>query len=268
MTKHVNDSDPILSIKDLKVRQNGVEILKGINWTVLPGQHWAILGPNGCGKSTLISAITAYVTPVEGSLELIGQRYGEADWQELRKQIGIVSSTLTSRVPADETAVTTVHSGESAQLDYWSREDNLDRTKALRCMGKMAIRSLAEREWGILSQGERQKVFIARSLMLDPKLIILDEPCAGLDPVARERFLRSIQKLIQKKRSPSIVFVTHHIEEIVPEITHVLLIKNGKVLNSGTKREVLNSKNLSAVFGADLKASKRPKLDRWTLSLN
>jgi len=257
----------LLKTQELSVQIGDAHILKGINWQVNTGEHWAILGANGCGKTSLLAAITAYLTPSKGDVFFMGEAYGETDWDEVRHKIGMVSSALARRVPADEPAIETVLSGESAQLGYWTREKQVDARKARRCLSKMGVRSLENRPWGVLSQGERQKVFIARALMADPKLLILDEPCAGLDPVAREHFLQSLQKLTTLKRGPSLVLVTHHIEEIIPEITHVLVLKKGKVLAAGPKAEVLNSQNLSQAFGAELKVRKQPKQDRWTLQL-
>lgn len=257
----------LLHVNALKVRRGETEILKGIDWTVQTNEHWAILGANGCGKTSLLAAITAYLSPSSGEVYFMGEKYGETDWNEVRHKIGIVSSALARRVPPEEPAIETVLSGENAQLGYWTRQSKVDATKARRCLGKMGVRALADRLWGVLSQGERQKVFIARALMSDPKLLILDEPCAGLDPVARERFLQSLQKLAQMKRGPALILVTHHIEEIIPEITHVLILKDGKVLAAGPKAEVLNSANMSQAFGADLKIRKQPKQDRWTLQL-
>ncbi|MEM8868307.1 MAG: ABC transporter ATP-binding protein [Verrucomicrobiota bacterium] len=261
-------TQPILSLKNLCLERDSNQILKDIQWTVNTGEHWAIMGANGSGKSSLLATLTAYLSPNSGSIHLLGEDYGNADWQAVRERIGIVSSSLTRRVPSDEPAIETVLSGATAQLGYWTRERTVDNTKALRCLSKLKIRKLANRLWGILSQGERQKVFIARALMADPKLLILDEPCAGLDPVAREHFLQSLQNLAQSRKAPALIFVTHHIEEIFPEISHVLLLKNGKVLAQGPKAEILNSSLLSAALGAPITVRKQPKAERWTIKLN
>jgi iron complex transport system ATP-binding protein len=257
----------ILELNGLIVRKGKTVILKGIDWTVNRGEHWAILGANGCGKTSLLAALTAYLTPNGGTVELVGERYGEADWHEVRQQIGMVSSALTHRVPNDETALTTVLSGETAQLGYWTREENVDTSMALRCLGKLGIRHLSERPWGVLSQGERQKVFIARALVAQPQLLILDEPCSGLDPVARKHFLESIRTIAQKKKSPGLILVTHHVEEIIPEISHVLVLKQGKVLAAGTKAEVLKSSLLSRAFGAEIKIRRNSRTQGYSLSL-
>lgn len=260
-------SRPLLSIRQLKLERGDTEILKGIDWRINTGEHWAILGANGCGKTSLLTAITAYLSPNSGEIELLGERYGEADWQELRTKIGMVTHSLARRVPDDEPAIETVLSGSDAQLGYWSRDRKPPTEKALRCLGKLKVRPLANRTFGILSQGERQKVFIARALMSEPKLLILDEPCAGLDPVAREQFLDQVDKFAQAKRGPSLILVTHHIEEIIPAMTHVLILKKGKVLAAGPKAKVLNSSNLSKAFNAKLSVRKNNRTQRYTLSI-
>ncbi|MGE9289344.1 MAG: ABC transporter ATP-binding protein [Puniceicoccales bacterium] len=263
--KEKKENQGILSLEGLDLYGGDTKILKGIHWEIADGEHWAILGANGCGKSSLLAAVLAYRTPAAGEICLLGERYGASNWQELRKRIGMVSSVLTHRVPPGEVALETVLSGEAAQLGYWSRSSNPKEGRALRCLGQMGVRHLANRQWSVLSQGERQKVFIARALMQDPALLILDEPCAGLDPVAREKFLESLRKLAQRKKGPTLIFVTHHVEEIFPEISHVLVLRKGRVLDSGRKEEMLNADILGRAFGASLSVARR-KGDRWQLS--
>lgn len=258
---------PILKVENLSVRREDTQIIRDINWTINQGEHWAILGANGCGKTSLLAAITAYLTPSSGTIQFMDECYGNTDWNEVRHQIGMVSSALARKVPADETALDTVLSGTTAQLGYWTREKVIDSRKALHQLGKMGVRKLAGRNWQILSQGERQKVFIARALMTKPELLILDEPCAGLDPVAREHLLRRLSQLASKGKGPSLVLVTHHIEEIFPEISHVLILNKGKAMASGPKRAVLNSKNLSKAFGANVRV-RRDSNDHWKLTVN
>jgi iron complex transport system ATP-binding protein len=255
---------PLLSVEGLAVMRGDTHILRRIDWRVEHGQHWAILGANGCGKTSLLSAITAYLTPSSGEIVFEGDAYGETDWNEVRLRIGIVSNALTRRVPPAENAFTTVLSGATAQLGFWTREKTVPVDKAMRCLGQLGVRHLADRRWEVLSQGERQKVFIARALMADPRLLILDEPCAGLDPVARENFLARLRKLAARKSGPALILVTHHVEEIFPEITHVLVLKKGRVLAAGPAEDVLSSETLSAAFGAPL-ALERDRHGRWRL---
>ncbi|MBC2594765.1 ATP-binding cassette domain-containing protein [Ruficoccus amylovorans] len=243
---------PLLSVEGLAVMRGDTHILRRIDWRVERGQHWAILGANGCGKTSLLSAITAYLTPSSGEIVFDGDAYGETDWNEVRLRIGIVSNALTRRIPPGEDALNTVLSGGTAQLGFWTRSKSIPTDKALRCLGKLGVRHLAERRWEVLSQGERQKVFIARALMADPRLLILDEPCAGLDPVAREHFLTRLRKLAALKNGPAMILVTHHVEEIFPEISHVLVLRKGRVLAAGPVGEALSSETLSQAFGAPL----------------
>jgi len=249
----VSDSSELLSVHNLQVSRGNTRILSGITWRICEGEHWAILGANGSGKTALLSAIMAYLTPSYGEIRLLGRNYGSDDWPELRKVIGIVSSALTRQIPPDETALDTVLSGENAQIGYWNRRRSAHETKAKRCLAQMGVSRLAGRPWGVLSQGERQKVFIARALMTDPRLLILDEPCAGLDPVARVHFLQSMRRLASKKRGPAMILVTHHVEEIIPEISHVLVLQRGRSLAAGPVPHILKSSVLTEAFGSPIK---------------
>jgi len=246
----------ILEVSQLKVERGRAAILRGIDWRVARGQHWVLLGPNGCGKTSLLKAINGYFSPTSGGISVLGKTYGETDWRELRLQIGLVTSALQASIPPAEVAEDTVVSGRYAQLDLWMKTKPVDRTDARRWMRFLGIGYLAQREWLFLSQGERQRVLIARSLMASPKLLILDEPCAGLDPVAREHFLQFVERLARKRGGPALVLVTHHVEEITPAFTHALVVRDGAVLANGTVKAVMTSKTLSAAFGARMKLSR------------
>ncbi len=241
----------------LRVARDATTILRDIAWEVKRGQHWAILGPNGCGKTSLLRALTGYLTPSAGSIAVFGKNYGETDWRDLRLRIGLVSSSLQISIPAAEPALETVVSGKFAQLDLWAKISRTDRTQASRLLHRMGASHLAEREWLYLSQGERQRVLIARALMARPKLLILDEPCAGLDPVAREHFLTFIDQLAARRDSPAVVLVTHHVEEITPAFSHALLLRAGQVVAAGPLPTTLTNATLSTTFGATVRLSKR-----------
>ena len=224
-----------------------------------------ILGANGSGKTSLLSALTGYFTPTDGTLDLLGERYGESDWRELRRHVGIVSSAIRQKVPDWDSAELVVIGGKYAMLDYWGQVKKSDRAAALRELRKVGLAHLADREWGVLSQGERQRVLIARAMMASPALLILDEPCAGLDPVAREKFLAFVQKLASRKSGPTLLFVTHHVEEIMPAFTHALLLKRGKVAAADTIPRALTSVSLSEIFGEKLKLGRSG--ERYQLSV-
>ncbi len=248
---------PILDVRDLTIRRGDTTILDRVSWTVQRGEHWVILGANGSGKTSLLSALTGYLTPTEGEIAVLGQRFGESDWRELRVHIGLVSSTIRQMMPDHEPALTTVISGKYAMIDYWGRVKAADRGAALRILRDVELAHLADRPWLVLSQGERQRVLIGRALMARPRLLILDEPCAGLDPVAREHFLEFIDRLGRRRHAPALILVTHHVEEIVPVFSHALLLRAGRVTSAGIKNAVLTSERISQAFDADLRLGVR-----------
>jgi len=247
----------ILSIRDLTIQRGDIRILDRITWSVAPGQHWVILGANGSGKTSLLSALTGYLSPTSGDITVLGQTFGESDWRDLRTRIGLVSSSIRQRIPDHEPALTTVISGRYAMIDYWGRILPGDRTAAQRLLVQVEAKNLADRPWGVLSQGERQRVLIARALMASPPLLILDEPCAGLDPLAREHFLTFLHRLSGKRHAPALLFVTHHVEEITPLFTHTLLLRSGRLLAAGPNSTVLTTAQLTATFRTPLRLTRR-----------
>lgn len=244
---------PVLEISNLKIQRGGVTILEGVNWRVEHGEHWAILGANGSGKTSLLSALTGYLVPTAGEIVLLGLKYGKTDWRELRKKIGIVSSSVRQMMADDEPALETVVSGKFAMIDFWGKLTRADKSRGLKILRQIECLDLAKREWRVLSQGERQRVLIGRALMARPRVLILDEPCAGLDPAAREHFLQFLQRLGASRNGPALVLVTHHVEEIMPVFSRALILKGGKVLAAGEKLKTVTTQNLSAAFGAKLR---------------
>ncbi|MBU6409970.1 MAG: ATP-binding cassette domain-containing protein [Verrucomicrobia bacterium] len=240
---------PVLDISNLCVERNGIVILNRVNWRIERGRHWIILGPNGSGKTSLLSALTGYLSPTAGRISVMGNTCGQTDWRDLRKRIGLAGSSIGQWIPGHEPALETVASGKYAMIGAWQPAAAGDRRVALNRLRQMACAGLAGRPWRVLSQGERQRVLIARALMARPPILILDEPCAGLDPVAREGFLRSLQRL-GEGASAHLVLVTHHVEEIMPVFSHVLMLKDGRVLAAGEIRKALTAENLSRAFGA------------------
>ena len=255
----------ILSISRLRIERGGTVILNNVDWRVQHGQHWTILGANGSGKTSLLSALTGYLMPTSGEISLLGHVYGESDWRGLRKKIGLVSSSVRQMMADEEMALATVASGKYAMIDFWGRVTRAEKKQALKLLRQIECAYLAERPWQVLSQGERQRVLIGRALMARPRVLILDEPCAGLDPAAREHFLQFIQRLGQQKNSPALVLVTHHVEEIAPVFSHVLLLKDGGVLTAGIKATTLTSRNLTRAFKTAVKLETHR--NRYTLKV-
>ena len=244
---------PVLEVSNLHIYRGDTVILDRVSWRVDRGQHWVIIGSNGSGKTSLLSALTGYLTPSDGDMDLLGERFGESNWPELRKRIGLVSSSIRQLMADGEPALHSVASGRYAMIDFWGEPTRRDKKEARLILRQIECEYLADRPWLVLSQGERQRVLIGRALMADPKLLILDEPCAGLDPAAREHFLQFLQRLGSRRGSPTLVLVTHHVEEIMPVFTHALILKQGRVLAAGEKREVLTSKRLGKTFDAKIR---------------
>ena len=240
-------------MENLRIERGGTVILRDVNWRVRRGEHWVILGANGSGKTSLLSALTGYLMPTRGEISVLGETYGHSDWRELRKKIGLVSSSIRQMMADDEPALETVASGKYAMIDFWGRVTQTEKILARKLLRQVECEYLATRPWRVLSQGERQRVLIGRALMARPRVLILDEPCAGLDPAAREHFLRFIQRLGAQTNSPTLILVTHHVEEIMPVFSHLLLLKNGGVLAAGKIHGTLSSHNLSHAFNVPIK---------------
>jgi iron complex transport system ATP-binding protein len=247
----------IISIRDLRVVRGGAEILRGISWIVEPEENWVILGANGSGKTTLLSCVTGYVTPSSGTIQVLGNEYGHSDWRELRKQVGLVSSSIRHWIEDHQTALEVVASGRNAELNLWRAPAGGLRREALRNLRKVEGLELRDRPWAYLSQGERQRVLIGRAMMSKYRILILDEPCAGLDPVARERFLEFVSRLAVRRKTPNLVFVTHHVEEILPCFNMALLLRGGEILSRGPIDEVIISSAMSAAFGSTIEVRRR-----------
>ncbi len=248
---------PILEVAGLTVVRDGTAILRDVGWRVEAGEHWVILGANGSGKTSLLAALTGYLMPTAGEIVVLGERYGESDWRDLRTRIGMVSSSVRQLMADSEPALCTVASGKYAMIDFWGDPTRADQRAARGLLELVEAGYLADRVWGVLSQGERQRVLIARALMSRPRLLILDEPCAGLDPVAREHFLQFMERLARRPEAPALVLVTHHVEEIMPVFTHALLLANGRVTAGGARSEVLNSRELTRLFASPVRLGRR-----------
>jgi iron complex transport system ATP-binding protein len=249
-------SDAVLEVRNLVIRRGQNPLVKNFSWKVRRREHWVVLGPNGCGKTSLFSALLGYLSPTAGDIFVLGEEYGNSDWPELRKRVGLVSSSLRQMMADTEPAWITVAGGKYAMIDFWGTPKKADRIAALRLLREAEVEYLADRPWAVLSQGERQRVLIARALMPRPALLILDEPCAGLDPAAREHFLDFLERLGGKPNAPSLVLVTHHVEEIMPVFTHALVMKAGAKVAEGGFSKILKSRVLSAAFDTPMELRK------------
>lgn len=242
----------ILGVHDLSVHRSGFTILDHISWQVHSSENWVILGANGSGKTSLLKTLVGYLTPTMGTVSVLGKSFGHSDWRELRKSIGIVSSSVANLVHPEDTGLEIVAGGKSAMIGSWQRITKADRSLALDLLKSVEAVHLAGKSWALFSQGERQRVLIARALMANPKILILDEPCSGLDPVAREDFLVFLGQHAASKHAAPLLFVTHHVEEIISSMTHALVLKAGRVLLAD-RLSKLNSAVLSEAFSRPTK---------------
>jgi iron complex transport system ATP-binding protein len=247
----------IISIQDLRVVRGGTEILQGIHWKVAAKENWVILGANGSGKTTLLSCVTGYVTPSAGTIEVLGKQYGKTDWRELRKEVGLVSSGIRHWIEDQQTALDVVASGRNAELNLWHPAKGTLLRQARRTLRQVECANLAHRPWAFLSQGERQRVLIGRALMARYRILILDEPCAGLDPVAREHFLEFLRRLASTEQTPNLVFVTHHVEEILPCFDKALVLARGAILSQGAIEKVITSQVMTEAFDSRITVQRR-----------
>ncbi|RXZ81866.1 ATP-binding cassette domain-containing protein [Paenibacillaceae bacterium] len=236
----------MIHLQNLYLRREERTILDGINLHMRKGEQWAILGRNGSGKTTLLEMLTGYMFPTSGSVDVLGNRFGSCDVREVRKKIGYISQSLIEKLTLADTVWEVVATGEYAFLRFYQEIDDEVKSKARAMLDNVGIGHLADQPLGTLSQGERKKALLARSLMSQPELLILDEPCAGLDLYEREKFLRELNRLGSQDMMS--VYVTHHIEEIIPLFTHVALIHEGKIAASGPKHEVLTGETLSKAY--------------------
>ncbi|TGA97654.1 ABC transporter ATP-binding protein [Sporolactobacillus shoreae] len=239
----------IIDASRISWRRENKEVLKDVTWQVRKGEHWSLVGLNGSGKTTLLKMINGYIWPTSGTLSVLDQPFGKVDLRELRKQIGWVSSALAGRLRPQENPESIVLSGKFASIGLYDALTDDDRSKAKELLALLHCSSFSDRPFGTLSEGEKQRVLIARALMASPELLILDEPCNGLDIFARERLLSMVQQLAFSSDAPTMIFVTHHVGEILPCFDHTLLLKAGTVYQSGLTSRIMTPENMTAFYG-------------------
>ncbi|MEV8251433.1 ABC transporter ATP-binding protein [Microbacterium sp. NPDC076768] len=243
-----------LEFTDVVVRREGRNIIDHVTWEVNDDQRWVILGPNGAGKTTLLQLAYTLMHPTGGSVAVLGETLGRTDVFEVRPRIGFASSAMARRIPRDETVLNTVLTAAYSVLGRWNeRYEDLDERRARRVLGEWRLEHLADRSFGTLSDGEQKRVQIARAVMTDPELLLLDEPTASLDLGSREELLALLSGYASSPTTPAMVMVTHHVEEIPVGFTHVLLVRDGSVVAAGPIAETLTSETLTAAFNMPIK---------------
>ena len=256
------EADPVIALSNVTVRREGTVVLEGLDWVVRRGERWVILGPNGSGKTTLLQVAAARLWPSGGVVEILGERLGQVDVRTLRPRIALVSGSIIRQLRADLPARDVVASGRYGALEtWWHRYSAEDWDKAEHLLKSGGVDALGGRSFGVISEGERQQVLLARALMGEPELLLLDEPFAGLDLGARERLLVRLSALAADPGSPPLVLVTHHCEEIPPGYTHAGLMRRGTLMATGTLVEVVTSERVSDCF--ELPVSVGCDGDRW-----
>jgi len=252
----------VLDLRGVRVVRDNATLLDGIDWRVDEGQRWVVLGPNGAGKTTLLQIAGARAHPTSGTAEVLDETLGRVDVFDLRPRIGLTSAALADQIPAKERVLDVVLTGSYAVVGRWREEyDTLDVLRAEAILTAVGALSLTRRRYGTLSEGERKRVQIARALMSDPELILLDEPAAGLDLGGREDLVARLARIAMDPSAPTMVLVTHHVEEIPPGFTHALLLRAGRVVAAGPLAQALTGQRLSETFGIALEVL--PWGDRW-----
>jgi iron complex transport system ATP-binding protein len=247
------DADLLIDFRRVTLRRGGRVLVGPVDWQVELDERWVVIGPNGAGKTSLLRMAAAMEYPSSGTAVVLGERLGRVDMAELRQRVGLSSSALSQRVPDEELVRDVVVSAGYAVLGRWhERYDDVDYLRALDTLESVGAEHLADRTFGTLSEGERKRVLIARSLMTDPELLLLDEPAAGLDLGGREELVARLADLAADPDSPALVLVTHHVEEIPPGFSHCLILAEGRVLAAGLLRDTLTAANLSAAFGQSI----------------
>ena len=253
----------VARLDSVTVRRGDATLLRDISWTLRSDERWVVIGANGAGKTTLLQIAAGAIRPTSGSVELLGEPLDEADLDDLLPRVGWASAALADRLPADERVLDVVLTASYGAVRRGAeRYDSADEMRARDLLGQLGCRLLVERRFGTLSEGERKRVQLARALMTDPELLLLDEPAAGLDLGGREALLRTLTRLAQDPAAPALVLVSHHVEEVPAGFTHAMLLREGSAVAAGPLAEVMTSATLSACFGLPLRLHRHA--DRYT----
>jgi len=257
----------VLDLAEVTVVRGGSRLLDSVTWPIADGERWVVLGPNGAGKTTLLQIVAGHLHPTSGWAAILGEVLGETDVFELRPRVGLSSAALAERLPLRERVLDVVLTAAYAVVGRWRESyEESDEQRARRLLAALGMAGFEHRVYGTLSEGERKRVQIARSLMTDPELLLLDEPAAGLDLGGREDLVRRLGNIAQDPFAPAMVLVTHHVEEIPAGITHVLLLRQGRVVASGPIASTLTAATLSECFGLPLALIRDG--DRWAARLD
>jgi iron complex transport system ATP-binding protein len=256
----------VLALRSVSFVRAQRAILDAIDWTVTSGQHWLVLGANGSGKTTVLRIAALYEHPTSGTVEVLGETLGRTDVRVLRRRVGYASAALAAQLRPELRATDIVMTARNAALEpWWHTYTDDDRTRAVECLERMGVGRFADRSLGTLSSGEQQRVMLARTLMNDPGVILLDEPSARLDLGGREQLVGALAELVDDPASPPVVLVTHHVDEVPAGVTHTMLLRDGRVLAQGPIEDVLTAESLSDCFSMPLRLERRDdgRLTAW-----
>ncbi|MDY6050927.1 MAG: ABC transporter ATP-binding protein [Rothia sp. (in: high G+C Gram-positive bacteria)] len=243
----------VLKLNKVTVSRSGKNLINNITWSVEDGERWVVLGPNGAGKTTLLSIAAARLHPTRGEVDILDEILGAVDVFELRPRIGLSSAPMATQIPADETVLNVVITAAYGVAGRWKEEyDSFDDNQGKNLLEDWGVDHLANRAFGTLSEGEKKRVLIARALMTDPEMLILDEPGAGMDIAGREDLVKRLTNLALDPQAPATILVTHHLEEIPAGFTHALLLREGEIVAAGPIEETITQENISATYGVDL----------------
>jgi iron complex transport system ATP-binding protein len=253
----------VLELVDVSVVRDGRALVDQVSWSIAEGERWIILGPNGAGKTTLLNIASSYLFPTAGTVQILGEKLGSVDVFDLRPRIGMAGAAMAEKMPPRQTVLETVLTAAYGMTATWQEHyEQVDEDRARAFLDRLGLTEFLYRKFGTLSEGERKRALVARAMMTDPELLLLDEPAAGLDLGGREDLVRRLGRLARDPIAPSMIMVTHHVEEIAPGFTHVLMIRQGRLVAAGPVETELNSRNLSHCFGLPLIVQRMG--NRWT----